>query len=130
VKDILFIQIILWFFSYFSFKTPGLNTFNIFKLSKRFNILKEILMHLLFFTLNILILSLIPTGDNDIEVTFARGNSTRHDLNVARSQSNNTNVLGWITVALYISFKLTNELQKVYMLYGLVRSPLYSMLSR
>jgi hypothetical protein len=34
--------------------------------------------------------------------------------------------LGWITVALYILVKLSNELQKVYLLCGTIRSPMYS----
>ena len=34
-------------------------------------------------------------------------------------------VLGWMTVALYIFVKATNELQKVYLLFGTLRSPLY-----
>ena len=33
---------------------------------------------------------------------------------------------GWAIVACYIAFKFTNELQKVYLLYGLFKSPLYS----
>ena len=35
-------------------------------------------------------------------------------------------VLGWMTVALYIFVKATNELQKVYLLFGTLRSPFYS----
>ena len=33
---------------------------------------------------------------------------------------------GWMVLACYITFKFTNELQKVYFLYGLFKSPLYS----
>ena len=33
---------------------------------------------------------------------------------------------GWAIVACYIAFKFTNEIQKVYLFYGLFKSPLYS----
>ena len=33
---------------------------------------------------------------------------------------------GWAIVACFIAFKFTNELQKVYLFYGLFKSPLYS----
>ena len=114
----------------FSFKRHGLSSFNIFNFSKRFNIWKEILMHCLFFTLNILVVSLVPLSyHNDHKVVIKKDNTTEYDIKIARPQSYNSNVLGWITVTIYITFKLTNELQKVYMLCGLVRSPLYSSLS-
>ena len=33
--------------------------------------------------------------------------------------------IGWVILACYILFKLSNELQKVFLLYGLFKSPLY-----
>jgi hypothetical protein len=84
-------------------------------------------MHCLFFTLNILIVALIPSGDVGV-VQNKSDNSTNNEV-FARPQSSGNNILGWITIAIYVAFKVTNEFQKVYMLYGLVRSPLYSALS-
>ena len=84
-------------------------------------------MHCLFFTLNVLIVALIPSGD--VRAVPSKNNNSTTDELFARPQSSGNNILGWITIAIYVAFKVTNEFQKVYMLYGLVRSPLYSALS-
>lgn len=89
-------------------------------------------MHSIFFTLNILIIASVPscdvTGSRSRDVSKS-DNTTDKNLPVVRAQSGCNNVLGWITVVIYAAFKLTNELQKVYLLYGLIRSPLYSTLA-
>ena len=92
-------------------------------------------MHAIFFTLNILVIATLPscdvngsTSSRSRDVTKS-DNSTDRSVTVARPQSGCNNVLGWITIVIYAAFKLTNELQKVYLLYGLIRSPLYSTLA-
>ena len=91
-------------------------------------------MHAIFFTLNILVIATLPSCDVSSSSSRSRDvtkshNSTDRSVTVARPQSGCNNVLGWITIVIYAAFKLTNELQKVYLLYGLIRSPLYSTLA-
>ena len=48
---------------------------------------------------------------------------SRHTFHISGDQNIYT---GWAVVSCYIAFKFTNEVQKVYFLYGLFKSPLYS----
>ena len=42
-----------------------------------------------------------------------------------RDVGNELNLIGWLILILYVLMKMSNEFQKVYMIFGLVRSPLY-----
>jgi len=88
-------------------------------------------MHILFFSLNIVVISAIPVTNYTIKKSHIRSepnldNSTNISEKMYRPLSNSNIVLGWITFSIYILFKVTNEIQKVYLLFGLIRSPFYS----
>ena len=90
-------------------------------------------MHSIFFTLNVVVIASVPSCDVTDkrlrDVSKADNSTADRAFTIVRPQSGCNNVLGWITVVIYAAFKLTNELQKVYLLYGLIRSPLYSTLA-
>lgn len=54
------------------------------------------------------------------------GNGTTWQLRMNRTFSIHVLVLGWICAGLYLFLKITNEIQKVYAIFGCVRSPCYS----
>ena len=92
---------------------------------------KDILAHFLFFSLNACIVILIPYESApplNGEQSSNGSNSTTSRTNLVldrNSLSDNLKITGWIIVVIFIAVKITNELQKVYFLYGSVRSPLY-----
>ncbi len=115
--------------------------------SKNASILKEILTHSFFFLLNSMVILLLPMSGEfrplipdaiEIQVPPGFENATPSDnvtwptsaetqIQLKQTElSNHAQALGWSLVVIYILFKITNELQKVYFLYGLFRSPIYS----
>ena len=94
--------------------------------SRQFHITKECITHVFFFVLNSLVI-LLNTSVMEPEMLqyFDTNSNTTIALLHSRKPSNYTLNMGWITSALYISFKVSNDVQKVYWLFGLIRSPLY-----
>ncbi|TRY77474.1 hypothetical protein TCAL_12639 [Tigriopus californicus] len=108
--------------------------------SKIAQTVKEFFIHLIFLTITIAILIWYPyqpyqqqssegefleTGSPASNETKS-GNGTTSQLRINRTFSVHVVVLGWICVGLYLFLKITNEIQKVYSLFGCVRSPCYS----
>ena len=106
--------------------------------SKTFRIFREIITHLFFLTLNILVVIFLPNPDDD-QVNIAKDqkvdnlekNQTfNHNQNLSVIQAKiftnqMDNYLGWTIIIFYLTLILTNELQKVYGCLGLMRSPFY-----
>lgn len=109
--------------------------------SKNLLVIKEILTHFFFFSMNALVIYALPVHGpprNDaieVPVNITEDELIHNNNNTIqtfphqwtnRPMSSQVISLGWGTVGCYICFKVTNELQKVYLLYGLIRSPIYN----
>ena len=67
-----------------------LRAFNLFKLSQKFHVMREFLMHAIFFVLNVVTVALIPavvnTADNPLRATSKNDTSTEDHSAIARDQ--------------------------------------------
>ncbi len=114
------------------------------RISRLFAAFKDFFSHLLCFSLNAAVVFLLPYGGDDCFPTIgpeevagasvaAAANGSvvvqtegKPDPALLRSHlSGRLTALGWISVAALLFLLVANELQKVYMVFGLVRSPLH-----
>ena len=122
-------------------KSTGLD-----KISRALLAFKEIFSHVLFFTLNAVIVLCIPyeaykyesedlsSGVNMSGNALLSSNTTasyvpnQPDIFRSRTRHLSTRLLvcGWLSLTFYLFLKISNELQKVYFLFGTVHSPIYS----
>ena len=100
--------------------------------TRRFLIGKEILTHAFFFCINMLVvfmntpnLEAITSTKNETLNSDHAGNDSSTNYIKDFEISNNATSAGWMVLICYICSKLSNELQKVFLLYGLFKSPLY-----
>ncbi len=117
-------------------KNENLNQFA--KLSRVFLAFNEVITHCIVFGIVVVILQGVTYDTYEKksqEDTMTRGVNATNDTDRSSDDlyylrdvqlTAELSVLGWISTALYVIIKLSNELQKVYLLFGTVRSPLYA----
>lgn len=92
--------------------------------------LREVLSHVALFALNATIAfwtcSKETSFKEDQQQLFNTSNLVNGTIVMDRNITGESQMMGWITVGLWIVLKLSSELQKVYMILGLVRSPFYT----
>ncbi len=115
------------------------------RLSSIFSAFREFFSHALFFAANAAVVLLPRTKSDPLE---CQQETTVRNVTVVENYTdanNSTNIfetetdvvmllppssdtlvlLGWVSLGLWLLLRLSNELQKVYLLFGLVRSPLH-----
>ena len=116
-----------------------------FQNSKTFRIFREIITHLFFLTLNILVVIFLPNPDDEKNQVNNSDEEQKDNLQKINQTFNNKNnnlsviqakifdqmdYLGWTIIMIYLTLILTNELQKVYCCLGLIRSPFYKICTK
>ena len=98
--------------------------------SRNFVIIKECLTHLFFFAINT-VLVVLKTSVMKLHMLQQYDPVRNVTIAISYSRRPNETILtfGWITLACYSTYKLSNELQKAYWFLGLFRSPIYKFCS-